>query len=263
MAHSNHLSDPWKDADMGPTHAETPSPDGADGDELWSAAQSGFETAPIHQRLDIESFDDIYIVGDVHGCIDELRELLNRLDVGTADLVAFVGDLVRKGPDSTAVLDLVQSQPNLVSVRGNNEQKFIDGNANSAQLGGRLDQISELPAALSFGEALVVHGGVDPRRPLTAQTRADLLETRSIPAENGYTGPFWFERHEGPPRVFFGHTVLRAPVKREWAVGLDTGCVYGGQLTAYDYRRDGFVSVQAEKTYRSRDSAKFVDPARI
>lgn len=54
------------------------------------------------------------------------------------------------------------------------------------------------------------------------------------PNGDGYDGPFWFETYEGPPRVFFGHTVLEEPFEREWTVGLDTGCVYGGTVTAYD-----------------------------
>jgi serine/threonine protein phosphatase 1 len=216
--------------------------------------------APLHRRIDLESFADVYVVGDVHGCIDELRDLLAVLELGDDDLAVFVGDLVRKGPDSEAVLELVASSPNMVSVRGNNEQKFVDGETSTEGLGRDVDYLSSLPAAITFDEALVVHGGVDPRRPVAEHSLVDFLETRAVPPENGYDGPFWFELHEGPPRVFFGHTVLDAPFDGEWAVGLDTGCVYGGELTAYDYRADEFVSVPARETYQSRDSSSIVDP---
>ncbi len=77
------------------------------------------------------------------------------------------------------------------------------------------------------------------------------------PNGDGYDGPFWFETYEGPPRVFFGHTVLAEPVDREWAVGLDTGCVYGGDLTAYDVRRERFLSVPGA-TLEDRSSEKIV-----
>jgi len=99
---------------------------------------------------------------------------------------------------------------------------------------------------------MVVHGGVHPDRPLEEHTHRDLLEMRALPAENGYDGPFWFDSYEGPPRVFFGHTVLAEPLHTAWAVGLDTGCVYGGRLTAYDCENDAVVSVPAERTYVSR-----------
>ena len=79
--------------------------------------------------------------------------------------------------------------------------------------------------------------------------------TGSLPG-NGYDGPFWFESYEGPPRVFFGHTVLAEPLVTEWAVGLDTGCVHGGKLTAYDCETEEVVSVPAERTYRPRSDDK-------
>ncbi len=232
----------------------------AGSEEVSPTVRFGDGLAPLHRRFDVASFEDIYVVGDVHGCIDELRDLLDVLRPGADDLVVFVGDLVRKGPDSEAVLDLVAGAPNMASVRGNNEQKFLDGEKPADRLGGDLDPLASMPAAVSFGDALVVHGGVDPRRPFDDHSLVDLLETRAVPPENGYDGPFWFELHEGPPRVFFGHTVLSSPVARDWAVGLDTGCVYGGELTAYDYRADEFVSVPARETYRHRDDDSIVDP---
>ncbi|WP_254838659.1 metallophosphoesterase family protein [Natronomonas marina] len=247
---------------MRPASADGTAVAGTDGAGETAPAGATFADplAGLHRRFDAARFDDIYVVGDVHGCIDELRDLLDPLDVDSDDLVVFVGDLVRKGPDSEAVLELVGASPNMVSVRGNNEQKFIDGEEPPERLGDGIDRVASMPAAVSFDEALVVHGGVDPRRPLAEHALVDLLETRAIPPENGYEGPFWFELHEGPPRVFFGHTVLEAPLDREWAVGLDTGCVYGGELTAYDYRAGEFVSVPARETYRHRDSDSIVDP---
>jgi serine/threonine protein phosphatase 1 len=75
---------------------------------------------------------------------------------------------------------------------------------------------------------------------------------------NGYDGPFWFDAHDGPPRVFFGHTVLESPVDTEGAIGLDTGCVYGGSLTAYDVSAGEFVSVPSGRTHQSRSAEKFL-----
>ncbi|SDX83486.1 metallophosphoesterase family protein [Halobellus clavatus] len=213
-----------------------------------------------HRRIDAALWDDIYVVGDVHGCIDELRRLMDVLDPSADDLVVFVGDLVRKGPDTAAVVEYVRSRDNLVSVRGNNEHKLIHDRKQVASLGPADETYLEsLPVALSWDGALVVHGGVDPSCPLTDQDAESLLNCRS-PGGEGYDGPFWFETYRRQPRVFFGHTVLEAPVRTEWAVGLDTGCVYGGSLTAYDYRRDRFVSVPATETYEERADRKVLAP---
>ncbi|WP_049923689.1 metallophosphoesterase [Halopiger djelfimassiliensis] len=204
---------------------------------------SGGAVSFDHLTLDIGSLDDVYVVGDVHGCLEALEALLEALDLGANDLAVFVGDLVRKGPESKAVLDRVRRSSRLVSVRGNNERKLLDGEASLSSLG-LVDHryLESLPTAISWDGGLVVHGGVDPSRPLSAHSREDVLTMRS-PDGDGYDGPFWFETYEGPPRVFFGHTVLAEPIEREWAVGLDTGCVYGGDLTAYDVRRKEFVRV--------------------
>ncbi|WP_254764882.1 metallophosphoesterase family protein [Natrinema marinum] len=210
-----------------------------------------------HRQLSLESRGDVYVVGDVHGCPDALEALLDRLDLGGNDLVVFVGDLVRKGPDSKAVLDRVRRSSRLISVRGNNERKLIEGEASLPALDAvDLQYLESLPTAIAWDGGLVVHGGVDPSRPLSAHADDEVLTMRS-PNGDGYDGPFWFESYEGPPRVFFGHTVLAEPVDREWAVGLDTGCVYGGRLTAYDVRRDRFLSVPGAD-HEERSSEKIV-----
>lgn len=215
--------------------------------------------APHHLRLDVENWADVYVIGDVHGCRRELEALLERLDPSPEDLLLFVGDLVRKGPDSAGVIELVRSLPNAYSVRGNNEDKLIHGRKDLDAVDPE-GYIAELPVAISFDGALVVHGGVDPRRDLAEHDLEDLLTYRAVPPENGYAGPFWWESYDGPYRVFFGHTVLEAPVVTEHAVGLDTGCVYGGALTAYDVHADDFVTVEAFDTYQKRPDRKFLDP---
>jgi serine/threonine protein phosphatase 1 len=215
-----------------------------------------------HLRLDPSPWERIYVVGDVHGCRNELGTLLSRLRITDEDLVLFVGDLVRKGPDSAGVVELVREHENLHSVRGNNEAKLIRGDAALPELSvADRAYLHELPLAISLGDSLVVHGGVDPRKPLSEQSPDDLVEMRS-PEGGGYDGPFWYEAYDGPMRVFFGHTVHRRPVETEWAVGLDTGCVYGGQLTAYDWRAGRFVSVPGRLPEWSRPDDEIVTPVK-
>jgi hypothetical protein len=59
----------------------------------------------------------------------------------------------------------------------------------------------------------------------------------------------WWEFYQGPPVVIFGHSVLPAPLVTEWAIGLDTGCVYGGHLTALVLPERKIVQVPARAVY--------------
>lgn len=215
-----------------------------------------------HQRVNVHDWDDIYVVGDVHGCLAELETLLDELDPSADDLVVFVGDLVRKGPDNHGVVDLVRSSPNMLSVRGNNEEKIIKGTKAVDDLTrADIDWIRNLPVAISWEGALVVHGGVDPRMDLSDHTVDDLQNTRSLSPGGSYDRPFWWETYEGPQQVFFGHTVMEEPAVAEYALGLDTGCVYGGALTAYDWHGEELVSLDVGRTVQQRKDSKFVSPA--
>jgi hypothetical protein len=80
-----------------------------------------------HEQIDSSEWDYVYVVGDVHGCREELDRLLSELNPNSGDLLIFVGDLITKGPDSGGVVDLVRSSPNMLSVRGNNEEKLLIG----------------------------------------------------------------------------------------------------------------------------------------
>jgi Calcineurin-like phosphoesterase. len=214
--------------------------------------------AQQHWRFDPADHDEIYLIGDVHGSIDNLERLWARLSPSDDDLVVFVGDLVRKGPASVEVANFVAESPHAVSVRGNNETKLLRGTVDTAPFEPIIETVAELPLVISFGDSVVVHGGLHPEWTAAAHESDDILEMRSVPQGNGYDGPFWFEIHDGPPRVFFGHTVLKAPYVSDGAVGLDTGCVYGGELTAYDWREDEFLSVPGTE-HQSRPDRKFVD----
>ena len=214
-----------------------------------------------HRRIDSAQWDDIYVVGDVHGCRATLERLLDGLSPSADDLVVFVGDLVRKGPDSKGVLDIVRERPNLLSVRGNNEQKLVDGRKSiDALTDADYEYVESMPVAISWDECVVVHGGIDHRKPVADHTLSELINNRSLVPDGSYDRPYWFETRRESPRVFFGHTVLAEPFVTDYAVGLDTGCVYGGQLTAYDYRADDLVTVDPPETYVERSADSIVDP---
>ncbi|WP_336338549.1 metallophosphoesterase family protein [Haloarcula brevis] len=216
-----------------------------------------------HQRIHSHRWEEIYVVGDVHGCRPTLERLLDRLDPTADDLVVFVGDLVRKGPDSAGVVDVVRQTPNFVTVRGNNEQKLIDGRKSIPSLtDDDLSWLASLPAAISWDDSLVVHGGLDHRKPIVEHDLTELLNMRSLVPDGSSDRPYWFETRSERPRVFFGHTVLSEPFETPSAVGLDTGCVYGGQLTAYRCSTGEFVTVDPETVHEDRSADSIVDPDR-
>ena len=65
------------------------------------------------------------VVGDIHGCYDELVELLEKEDLASDDHVVSVGDLIVKGPKNKEVLDLFSKDPRFSSVIGNHDLKVL------------------------------------------------------------------------------------------------------------------------------------------
>jgi hypothetical protein len=191
------------------------------------------------------------IVGDVHGCLDELDGLLEktRFAQGVDDVV-LVGDLVARGPNPKGFLDRV-AKIGARSVRGNHDARLLEVRRRPQ---GAKPELVKLAADLSHGEwryleamplmldlpehgALVVHAGVIPGRPIEHTPSEALLTIRALDERGRWTDDkrataLWGEGYVGPPHVVFGHNALDEPQLHEWATGIDTGCVYGGRLTA-------------------------------
>ena len=91
-----------------------------------------------------------------------------------------------------------------------------------------------------------------PGVPLEEQTIEDLTELRTLgPDRTERTGLTWFAMYNGPQTVLFGHWPSATPRRASHATGLDTGCVYGFQLTAYILESAEFVQVQARRVYEA------------
>jgi Calcineurin-like phosphoesterase len=190
------------------------------------------------------------IVGDVHGCPDELDALLE--SVGYAprrDRLVLVGDVVVRGPDSRRALRRVVELGATI-VRGNHEQKLLAGHAGTVRLGPEHQPVADafssedwrtlegMPLWLDLPEhdLRVVHAGVVPGVEITRTPRDALLRMRTIDAQGQWSdardgGTLWGALYEGPPHVVFGHHARPSPQLHPWATGIDTGCVYGQRLT--------------------------------
>ena len=213
------------------------------------------------------------IVGDVHGCREELEDLLEESGWEDDDQLVLVGDLVAKGPDSLGVIRLIRELGGL-AVRGNHDQHCL--NWWDAKCAGDVlprlkpahqrvadelededwEWLAALPLWLELPEhdTLVVHAGLLPDLPLEDQDPYDLMNMRSIlddgtPSRSYEEGTPWASAWPGPRLVAFGHDAVRGLQNRAHSVGLDTGCVYGGWLTGLWLPRRDLVSVPARGTY--------------
>jgi len=215
------------------------------------------------------------VVGDVHGCVEELRELLDLAGGGRE--IVLVGDLVAKGPGSHDVLVLARER-SARAVLGNHDQHLIRwrdaldaGEAERRLSEDQLEAARELDAddwawlrALPFyirledAGAVVVHGGFVSGVPLERQKPEHMLTLRSIlpdgtPSKKALEGVPWASLWPGPELVLFGHDAIRGLQMHRHAIGLDTGCVYGGQLTGYLLPERRLVQVDAKKEYSKKE----------
>jgi protein phosphatase len=237
-----------------------------------------------NRRFDHGPFD---IVGDVHGCYDELMELLDKLGypVEGETVIAthgrrliFVGDLVDRGPRSPDVLRLVSSlvkTGQALCVPGNHDVRLLQVLRGrqlplTFGLGETLEQLArETPetrtAFASFIDGMVSHYVLDEGRLVVAHTGLlESMQGRASAAvrdyaiygekstemdEYGKVRINWAVDYRGKALVVFGHTPVAEPVLLNNTINIDTGCVFGGSLTAFRYPEREFVSVAAQRLY--------------
>ena len=206
------------------------------------------------------------VVGDIHGCFDELMELLAKVNFGAGDRVVAVGDLVTKGPKNREVLELFMTDARFSSVIGNHDLA-LRRKWNGEKLKLKASQktthkelkanketyaafLNKMPFTIDLNTHLVVHAGLRPNVELYSQTTEDMTLLRTLGKDReGHDGTPWYDVYDGDKVVLFGHWPAPEPRRGKKAIGLDTGCVYGYNLTAYIIETGEFVSVSAQGTY--------------
>ena len=213
------------------------------------------------------------ILGDIHGCFDELTDLLGLIKLKSDDRVIAVGDLITKGPKNREVLDLFISDSRFSSVVGNHDRRIRqklrgepvrlnkDQRAVLKQLGPDRERYSDflrsLPFTIDLGSHLVVHAGVRPGVSLDKQMASDMTEIRTMGADPPTRrGVPWYAVYRGPQTILFGHWPARQPRRASYAIGLDTGCVYGVSLTAFIIETGEFISTPARAKYAGKALAR-------
>lgn len=196
-------------------------------------------------------------VGDIQGCREPLERLLAAVAfVPGRDRLLPAGDLVNKGPDSPGVIDLLmelQAEP----VLGNHDLHYL--HKGKLPEGPRRAWLERQPFVRIFDDLILVHAGLHPHWAeahlphLSAAEQHYAVNVRycdeagNPPPEDWPPPgpPFrpWDDFYRGAKRVIFGHWARRGLVRRPQCVGLDTGCVYGGLLSAWIAEEDRIVQV--------------------
>jgi hypothetical protein len=206
------------------------------------------------------------VVGDIHGCYDELIELLEKAGFSENDRVVAVGDLITKGPKNREVLELFMTDSRFSTVIGNHDLALRrrwngeDVELKPAQKEAHKELKSEkdayttylnrLPFTIDLDTHLVVHAGLRPNVELYSQTTGDMTRIRTLGGDReSEDGTPWYHVYYGEKIVLFGHWPAPEPRRGKKAIGLDTGCVYGYDLTAYIIESDEFVRVRAQRAY--------------
>ena len=243
---------------------------------------------PRHAALpDVLPTSRVLFVGDVHGCYEELQELiaLSGVQVGV-DTIVLTGDLIAKGPAPFDVLRFVQSTAHVHSVMGNHERHAVTAilrnqdqplqsvvppydqrpheHVAAALSPADRQWLASLPLSISLPSLqpphVVVHAGLVPGVALSEQKPIDVMNMRNLTADGAGTkskkeGVNWVERWYGPEVVIFGHAAARGLQRPEggWALGLDTGCCYGKQLTGWLLPERRLLQVRAKRVYQQPD----------
>lgn len=203
------------------------------------------------------------VIGDIHGCYDELQALLDRAGIADDELVVSVGDLVDRGPDPDAVLRWFQSRPQARVICGNHERKHVRGilslsqQITRAQLGdGYHDHVrwmAGLPYHLETPDVRIVHWGLFPGVPLDdvpEDVRAGTTSgTSKLRARYGERP--WYELYDDATPVVFGHAVIGPEplVIDDRIFGIDTGACHGLRLTGLLLPQRTIVSVPAREDH--------------
>lgn len=227
-------------------------------------------------------------VGDVHGCIDEFNELLRKLSYDPKnDRLILLGDLIDRGPDSVAVVRKAREMQ-LECVMGNHEHKYVkwfrtqgtrvDVYDKKAFYNDLSDQdityINDMRLYVELEDVIAIHAGLKPGIAISSQTKDDLMYLRYTDSDRKFislkkinklgkeaTGAkFWTEFWQGPKSVVYGHNVhsYEDPLIEEvapgvYCYGIDTGCCFGGRLTALIWETKEIVQVQAKRAYYTSD----------
>ncbi|CAO3692312.1 unnamed protein product [Rhizopus stolonifer] len=255
-------------------------------------------------ETELQEKERIFVMGDVHGCIDEFNTLLDKIQYDSSkDQMILAGDLTSKGPDSLGVLQRAK-ELGVLCVRGNHDDKLVRFKTYELMHGASTmdskdtmpegdvpdplkfsnyheplalnmsqedyDYISSCPAVLHIpflNNTIIVHGGLDPSIPaLKDQIPYLIMNMRDIdknkePTSKSGKGTQWGIEWNDYQKslttnntiIYYGHDAGRGLNLQNYTFGLDTGCVYGRQLTTMNILTHELYQINCTTDYTDLD----------
>lgn len=234
---------------------------------------------------------DTFVIGDLHGTLEEAKELLDKIKYDPAKVrLIFLGDLIHRGEHSKGCVDLVRSLK-AECVRANHEDKVIryykheqarkkSGTPNPMnpskhhlEIYNSLDTddilwMDSLPLMIELKKnAYALHAGIEPGRSFDKQDPAQVIRVRYVDKDGMAVAlnkdksqpkgtEYWADVWNGNISFVYGHNakdkIVITENKNNTCYGIDSGCVYGHYLTGMFWERKEFVQVKARKVYWKR-----------
>lgn len=203
------------------------------------------------------------LIGDVHGCSRELQALLDEIGPAASGPIVFLGDLVNKGPDPVGVLRIIRSLK-CISLRGNHDINHLEWREGLAEplpetvvtrslmpvedYDAYLEMVASMPYFHQTADFFAVHGALRPDLPISLQPAALMSGVEKFDLS-------WKDHLQLDRPVVVGHKRYNAAAPAEPCVipdrfyGIDTGCVFGGRLTALEMPSRRFWQVDSARNY--------------
>lgn len=215
-----------------------------------------------------------FIIGDIHGCFDELIKLTEQVALTDQDMLISLGDIVDRGNKSKEVYHYFLNRPNSKVLMGNHERKHLKGILSYAQeivklqFGEDYESFLQWLQTLDYfhetEEAIVVHAAFEHDKPLKEQkeevlsgaTAGERYLEKKYPAET-----YWPDHYTGEKPVVYGHHVVGdLPKIFHNTYGIDTGACHGGFLTAVELPGFKIHQVKVEKDYWKEEQKRWQIP---
>jgi serine/threonine protein phosphatase 1 len=211
-------------------------------------------------------YDKIFVIGDIHGCLEMLNNLVNKIPWRhDRDLLIFLGDYIDRGQKSKEVVDYIialkRYSQYVKCLLGNHDAMFLNylynkkpneyilngggstlknygienpGTGDSQVPPDHIDFFNSLKSYIELDDYYVVHAGFRPGIEISEQKLEDMLWIRET---------FIASYYDFGKKVIFGHTPFREPLVMENKIGLDTSAVFGNRLTCLELPEERFYSV--------------------
>jgi bis(5'-nucleosyl)-tetraphosphatase (symmetrical) len=227
----------------------------------------------------------LIIYGDIHGCYDEFISLRNQINPQKDDIEVCVGDIITKGKGSIKILDFI-IENNIKSVLGNHEDKIIrylnhqktneknpiildndEQNIINNLTKKHIQFLENLPHFLKFGNITILHGGLQNHMNLDNLSKKDkqkIIRLRYLDENYEFLtygkeddkSTFWADIYDGNQGfVVYGHQWFEEVYKNKFALGIDTGCVYGNKLMALIIN-NSFYTTFSESSFEIKEIKK-------